>query len=105
MTSIADRKARLLKKLNEMNARLAEVEDALDTPLPKDTEDAALDRDDDEVLEEVGRSSRREKTMIVSALERIVAGTYGVCAQCGDQISDARLDVLPYTPVCAKCAK
>ncbi len=105
MTDIAARKAKLLQKLNEMNARLAQVEDALDDPMPKDSEDAALEREDDEVLEEVGHTAQREKAMIVAALERIVAGKYGICAQCGEDISEARLDVLPYTPVCAKCAK
>ncbi len=105
MTDIAARKARLVEKLNQMNVRLAQVEDALDDPMPKDSEDAAQEREDDEVLEEVGHAAAREKAMIVAALERIVAGEYGACAQCGDEISEARLDVLPYTPVCAKCAK
>ena len=105
MTDLAARKAKLVEKLNQMNARLAQVEDALDDPIPKDSEDAALDREDDEVLEEVGHAAQREKAMIVAALERIVAGEFGACAQCGEEISEARLDVLPYTPVCAKCAK
>ena len=105
MTDIANRKAKLLQKLNEMNARLLKVENALDDSMPKDWEDAAIEREDDEVLEEVGHAAQREKNMIVAALERIVAGEYGICAQCGEDISEARLDVLPYTPVCAKCAK
>ena len=105
MTDLAARKVKLLAKLNEMNARLAQVEDALDDPMPKDSEDAAQEREDDEVLEEVGHAAIREKAMIVAALERIVSGDYGTCAQCGEEISEARLDVLPYTPVCAKCAK
>jgi len=105
MTEIADRKAKLMQKLNEMNARLIEVEKALDVPLPKDSEEAALERDDDEVLEEVGQAAQREKAMIVAALERIVSGEYGACVQCGEDISEARLDLLPYTPLCAKCAK
>ncbi len=105
MTDITARKAKLLKKLNEMNARLAQVEDALDDPLPKDSEEAALEREDDEVLEELGHTAQREKAMIVAALERIVAGKYGQCTICGAPIGEARLDVLPYTPTCANCAK
>ncbi len=105
MTDTAARKAKLVQKLNEMNARLLKVEDALDDPMPKDWEDAAIEREDDEVLEEVGHAAQREKAMIVAALERIVSGDYGFCAQCGEDISEERLDVLPYTPVCAKCAK
>ena len=105
MTNIQARKAKLLEKLNEMNVRLAKVEDALDDPMPKDSEEAAIEREDDEVLEEVGHAAQLEKAMIVAALERIVAGEYGACTVCGEDISEERLDVLPYTPVCAKCAK
>jgi len=105
MTNIQARKAKLLEKLNEMNIRLNQVEDALDDPMPKDSEEAAIEREDDEVLEEVGHTAQREKAMIVAALERIVAGTYGQCAKCGDDISEERLDVLPYTPLCASCAR
>jgi len=105
MTDIAARKAKLLEKLNEMNSRLLRVEDALDDPMPKDSEEAAIEREDDEVLEEVGHAAQREKAMIVAALERIVAGEYGYCTVCGDSILEERLDVLPYTPVCSKCAK
>ena len=105
MIDIAARKAKLLEKLNEMNARLLQVEEALDVPLPKDSEEAALERDDDEVLEELGHTAEREKAMVVAALERVVSGDYGICAKCGDEIAEERLDALPYTPFCAKCAQ
>lgn len=38
------------------------------------------------------------------ALERIHDGTFGKCVQCDGQISKARLNAIPYTPVCIKCA-
>ncbi len=104
MLDIAARKAKLLEKLNQMNERLLKVEDALDDPMPKDWEDAAQEREDDEVLQEVGHAAEREKAMIVAALERIVAGEYGICVKCGDPISEERLDTLAYTPYCANCA-
>src|SRR3954463_5805151 len=42
---------------------------------------------------------------IDAALERIQDGTYGTCAQCEGVISKARLNAIPYTPVCIKCAE
>ncbi len=42
---------------------------------------------------------------IDSALERIQSGTYGKCVQCNGVISKARLNAIPYTPVCIKCAE
>jgi DnaK suppressor protein len=41
---------------------------------------------------------------IETALERIENGTYGTCDECSGSIPKARLDALPHTPVCVKCA-
>jgi RNA polymerase-binding transcription factor DksA len=38
---------------------------------------------------------------VQSALERIDAGTYGRCEQCGQQIDDATLESNPTTRYCA----
>jgi DnaK suppressor protein len=44
-------------------------------------------------------------TLIESALERIDEGNYGRCVQCDGAIPKARLNAIPYTPVCIKCAE
>jgi DnaK suppressor protein len=41
---------------------------------------------------------------IQDALERIADGTYGACVECEGRIPKARLEVLPDTPYCVKCA-
>ncbi|MEM9410498.1 MAG: TraR/DksA family transcriptional regulator [Planctomycetota bacterium] len=41
---------------------------------------------------------------IESALERIEDGTYGFCTECGSKIPKMRLNAIPYTPYCVKCA-
>ena len=38
------------------------------------------------------------------ALERIDDGTYGQCEECGCKIPKARLNAIPYAPLCVKCA-
>ena len=38
------------------------------------------------------------------AIRRIEAGVYGDCAECGQAIPVARLEVLPYTKLCVDCA-
>ena len=38
------------------------------------------------------------------ALERVRAGTYGICESCGTSIPVERLDVLPYSTLCVDCA-
>jgi DnaK suppressor protein len=42
---------------------------------------------------------------IDSALERIEVGSYGRCVLCEGSIPKARLNAIPYTPVCIKCAE
>ena len=42
--------------------------------------------------------------MIEGALERIEDGTYGRCQECNGVIPKTRLNALPYTPFCVKCA-
>jgi RNA polymerase-binding protein DksA len=42
---------------------------------------------------------------IDQALERIEQGTYGVCENCHREISRARLEALPYTRYCIRCAR
>jgi DnaK suppressor protein len=42
---------------------------------------------------------------VESAIERIEDGVYGECEECNGQISKARLQAIPYTPLCIKCAQ
>ena len=41
---------------------------------------------------------------IEAALERIEAGGYGDCEECGTKIPKTRLQAIPYTSLCVKCA-
>jgi DnaK suppressor protein len=38
-----------------------------------------------------------------SAVERVRSGAYGKCDQCGEDISPARLEALPFATLCVKC--
>lgn len=40
---------------------------------------------------------------IVAALERLDAGEYGMCVECGEAIAPARLQVLPEVQTCVRC--
>ena len=41
---------------------------------------------------------------IEAALERIEEATYGSCVECECRIPKTRLNAIPYTPHCVKCA-
>ncbi|HIE06280.1 MAG TPA: hypothetical protein EYP58_05710 [bacterium (Candidatus Stahlbacteria)] len=40
---------------------------------------------------------------VAEALKRIENGTYGRCEECGKSISEARLEIIPYTRYCVDC--
>ena len=42
--------------------------------------------------------------MIETALQRIEGGEFGQCEQCEGVIPKTRLNAIPYTPLCVKCA-
>jgi DnaK suppressor protein len=42
--------------------------------------------------------SRSGLAEVDAALERIDAGTYGICTVCGEQIAEGRLEARPWTP-------
>jgi DnaK suppressor protein len=44
-------------------------------------------------------------SLIDAALDRVDRGSFGRCVECEGQISKARLNAIPYTPVCIKCAE
>ena len=40
---------------------------------------------------------------IDEAIRRLEAGVYGVCAECGTEIAEARLKALPFATLCVAC--
>lgn len=101
---IETQKQTLVARRAELTRNLARIEDELDDPAPKDVEDRSSERQGDEVLEALGHVELNELKRIDLALDRIEKGTYGDCLQCGEPISDARIELLPDTPLCKNCA-
>jgi len=104
MTTIDERRKALTDRLAELDNRLQEIGEELDSHQSKDWEELAVEREEDEVLERMGTSGQAEIRMIKAALQRIDDGEYGYCVKCGAEILPERLDVLPYTPFCRTCA-
>lgn len=104
MKTVADREAQLLARLSELDAHLHKIENALDEPVDQDFEERAVERESDEVLEGIGNAELNEVHMIQAALDRVAIGSYGYCVNCGDAVSEERLDLIPATPKCRKCA-
>lgn len=96
------------KMLNERKAYLEshmeKIEQQLEKTPNRDWDDNATEHEGDEPLEDLGNMELAELRGVDAALDRIKAGTYGICVICGEEITDARLDLLPQTPFCKKDA-
>lgn len=104
MRDFAPYRKALMARLRELDGRLHQIEAELDEPHSKDWGELAVEREGEEVLERLGENSGAEIARVRAALRRLREGTYGECTRCGEDISEARLAVLPDTPLCRDCA-
>ncbi|WP_336981318.1 TraR/DksA family transcriptional regulator [Altererythrobacter fulvus] len=104
MSDYSEVEQALKARLAELTERAEEIEDDLRHPLDADSEEQAIDLADDEALAGVDTVLRNEIMATRAALQRIEDGTYGTCANCGDDISEMRLKALPTATLCINCA-
>lgn len=97
-------RATLQNKLTQLQQRLWKVEQNLRQTPESDSEERAISRENDDVLERLDESDREEIRQLQDAISRIDAGSYGLCTQCGKNIAPARLTALPYASTCITCA-
>ncbi len=95
----------LLNKLNELiqeaSKTMSEMSGEAEN-FPDPTDRAALESDRNFEL----RIRDRERKLIKKikeALQRIEDGTFGICEECGEEISEERLMARPVTTLCIKC--
>jgi DnaK suppressor protein len=114
------------KEIDELRSRLVEQQVELQDQLTtiEDTSFAATQSElsgdvglDDESADAGTATFEREKDLSIEqnvldlmqkierALERMDAGTYGICARCGKPIEKARIRALPYVDLCIKDAQ
>jgi DnaK suppressor protein len=70
-----------------------------------DLADSATDTYDRELDHTLEENSEQILAEIDAALQRIEEGTYGICTNCGEQISEERLEALPWATLCIDCAR
>jgi RNA polymerase-binding protein DksA len=84
--------------------RIAAIESDLTSARSADFAEQTTERENDEVLEAILVEAKQELNQIEQALQRVKAGTYGICEQCEQPIDLKRLQALPYTTRCINCA-
>ncbi|WP_043114503.1 TraR/DksA family transcriptional regulator [Solimonas soli] len=106
-TRIPDPRARLLALRADYAARLERLErDGAhrDAPLPAGFAEQAVATENDETLTALADAARAILGQIDHALQRLDAGLWGLCEQCGERIAEARLRHLPEATRCQHCA-
>lgn len=73
--------------------------------VPVHPADLAADNYEEEVSLDLLESESMLLAEIEDALRRIEVGTYGRCARCHQEIPRARLEAVPYTRYCIRCAR
>ena len=94
----------LRERLTELLRRVGKIEGDLRSTHDRDSQERASERENDEVLEGLDEMSLAEVQQIRGALKRIENGSYGICSNCGQPISAARLAAVPSSDICVACA-
>lgn len=100
-------KAVLETKLNEYNTRAESIRRDLrheNEPLEKDSGEAAVQLENEDVLRGLLNEAEQEQDRIVKALARLESGNYGICTRCHGAIEAPRLKAMPQAERCIKCA-
>ena len=95
----------LLKRLEDLAGEARETVDEMtdeDDTFPDPNDRATLESDRNFVLR-IRDCERRLRTKIEEALERVENGSFGICEECGEDISEGRLEARPVTTLCIKC--
>lgn len=106
------------ERLLALRAQAAARVQATAVTLDELTHDRAGSNDDDEHdpegvtlssewsrLTGLAEAAASELRQVDDALARVDAGTYGVCANCGKAIPEARLQARPFAEYCVACAE
>ena len=92
-TRLNEEKETIQEELSELNAH---------TEMGDDDDDNASEREVDEVNRDIIAQLKSDLVQIEQALANMEKGTYGLCAVGGEDISEQRLEVLPWADRCVE---
>ncbi|MDT7689687.1 MAG: DnaK suppressor protein [Acidobacteriota bacterium] len=97
---------RLLARRESLFSQVTEAEMSSrerDLEATQDPADMAANAYTKELLISMSANDRKLLVLIDEALERVEGGEYGECVNCGEPVSEKRLDAVPWTRYCLKC--
>ena len=88
----------------EVALRKSGMEGSDNAGMPIHMADVGTDNYEQEFTLNLLQNDESTLDLIEAALERIEDGAYGSCMECEGRIPKTRLNAIPYTPYCVKCA-
>jgi len=104
MTDTATIASSLKARLATLEADIARLDTETSQQLSPSFNEQANELEDLATNESLEARHKAEIQQIRAALNRIDAGSYGICDNCGADIAPARLDVQPDATRCINCA-
>jgi len=97
-------KKKLLERKTELEKQLAELStEKISDDVVQDTGDQALTSVMESLRNALQDTEYAEYNRILQALKAIDDGTYGICIDCGESISEKRLKYNPHASRCIAC--
>jgi RNA polymerase-binding protein DksA len=98
-------RARLIQHKAELQKRISTIHEHARDPLEQDSAEQAAQLGNVAVVSALEAEAVQQIAEIEAALQRLEAGTYGVCVTCGEPIGEGRLKVRPAATQCRDCAE
>lgn len=104
MSENAHYREALLSKRRELLQRVEAIAQDNSLPASSDSEEQAVELENEEVLSALDDEARDILNQIDQALRRLERNEYGICQSCGQPIAPGRLEAVPYAALCIACA-
>ncbi|ELA09723.1 TraR/DksA family transcriptional regulator [Moraxella macacae 0408225] len=108
MSDLAKHKADLLDLKTEYETRIQKITDHIHHPpdeLNQHWDDQAVSATENDMRKNLLLEAEYNLDLVNSALMRLENDSYGICSDCGEDIEEKRLDIVPYATKCMTHAK
>jgi DnaK suppressor protein len=100
---LLDKRAKIMKEMQQQLGQSLNDEQQRRLESAMDSGDQALLDLEREMGISLQEMRNKERQLIDNAITRLNEGSYGMCADCGEEISEKRLEALPFATLCVAC--
>jgi RNA polymerase-binding protein DksA len=98
--NLLDKQAEITSRVDRTHKHIHHKEE----PVSADFSEQVTEMENEEIIHALDEEGRAELKKIQHALQRIDDGQYEICASCGENIDEKRLQAIPEADQCINCA-